>query len=117
MTSHSVAQRSTNRANPSTVDEKLYNLGRGKVGERRQKRVPLQPRALCGRDQFLTRIALYGADYLQRKTSVFQVRRDKSTCENTKEQNSKLTAHEPECKTHANSSFIASLIRGKRTLH
>ena len=44
MTSHSVAQRSTNRANPSAVDEKLYNLGRGKVGDRRQKRVPLQPR-------------------------------------------------------------------------
>ena len=31
----------------------------------------------------------------------FQVRRDKSTCENTKEENYKLTAHEPECKTHA----------------
>lgn len=61
----------------------------------------IQARALCGGDQFLTRIALYGADYLQRKTSVFQVRRDKSTCENTKEQNSKLTAHEPECKTYA----------------
>ena len=61
----------------------------------------IQARALCGRDQLLTRIALYGADYLPRNTSVFQVRRDKSTCENTKKQNSKLTAHEPECKTHA----------------
>ena len=109
MTSHSVAKRSTNRANPSAVDEKLYNLGRGKVGDRRQKRVPFQPRESllfrrvlhAERDQFLTRIALYGADYLQRKTSVVQVRRDKSTCENTKEQNLKLTAHEPECKTHA----------------
>ena len=54
MTSHSVAQRSTNRANPSAVDEKLYNLGRGKVGDRRQKRVPLRPR-----ESLLLRRVLY----------------------------------------------------------